>query len=137
MLFGSEVEHSGRMIGSTSVEQEGLYYRIRCVFFPEKEGLYRVVMHCGGTEFDLGIGVPGEKGFELIKRIPAKRIPEGEYRFSVFPEGKGAGTYFVPVLSLEPFPEISRLRHGKFVMEGGVPGIRFPAQDRLDNDPSR
>lgn len=136
MHFENDVDFSGHIIGKANVRREGLYYRFFCTFFPEKEGIYRILMHCGEKKFDLGIGLPSLSGFELLKKIPVKQIPEGEYRFSVIPEKHEERTVFVPLRSTEPFREIKRLRCGIFQMESGIPGIRFPVQDLQGNDPN-
>lgn len=136
MHFENDVDFSGRIIGKANVQREGLYYRIFCTFFPEREGIYRILMHCGEEKIDLGIGLPALSGFELLKKIPVKQIPEGEYRFSVVSEANEKRTVFVPLCATEPFREIRRLRCGKFQSEHGIPGIRFPVQDTQGNDPN-
>lgn len=125
------------VVGTAEATKEGLYYVIRCVFHPAKQGIFRVKMHGAVGEIDLGVGIPSDNGFEVRKKLPVKRITEEDYRFTVYSANEDTEYDYIPLKPNHAFPGIQRLRNGKFRVRDGEPGIIFPVQVLPGNDLSR
>lgn len=76
----------GAPVGTAKRQRQGLYCRFCCRCRLPDEGLYRIHAICGEIREDLGICVPMDGGFGMDKRIPAKRLGEGELSFELVPK---------------------------------------------------
>lgn len=66
----------GEKIGTLTVWQEGLFWRISCKINQEKEKVRRVYLISGWNVEYLGIPYPRQAQAELAARIPLRRLPE-------------------------------------------------------------
>ena len=81
-----DIVFEGVPVGTAQMQRQGLYCRFCCRCRLPDEGLYRIHAICGRTREDLGICVPMDGGFGMDKRIPAKRLGEGEMSFELVPK---------------------------------------------------
>ena len=112
-------------VGKVQLIRQGLYYKIQCRCRIEGDMVYRLYVVTGGSRENLGVVVPEGDGFILEKRIPAKRLGEGNMQFLL---STGAGVdrgAFVPICPEEPFRYIDRLKNAFLETENGRVGIRI------------
>ena len=76
-------------VGKAQMVRQGLYYRISCRYRLSSGELCRLIAVWHGGWENIGIPVPEEDGFFLVKKIPAKKLPEMDVNFCLLP----AGTY--------------------------------------------
>jgi hypothetical protein len=97
--------------GQAHVRREGLYYHFQCACSLQTQTIYRVHLSVNGHRENLGILVPEGNSHTLSKRIPVKRLPEGEWNFQIAPRQEKMEGKFVPVYPDEPFAYIQRLQN--------------------------
>ena len=114
---------SDNCVGTATVETQGLYYVIRCRCVFNGPPQYRIIVENEATREDLGICVPTNGAFGLEKRIPIKRIGDGELIFSCVPKHNDVNTQFIPVLPEAPFSHIKMLKNACFAVRDGQVGI--------------
>lgn len=85
--------------------------------------MYRLIVSCGTKRENLGILIPQGESFILDKRLPVKRIGNGELSFSLIPKKESVSGTFVPISPEEPFTYISRLKKSFLIYRNGQPGI--------------
>lgn len=78
-----DITYEGATIGTASKEKQGLYYKFCCRCSLPDDGFYRIQVICGKHQEDLGICVPMEGFFGMDKKLPVKRLGEGELRFKL------------------------------------------------------
>ena len=81
-----DITHEGAPVGTARMEKQGLYYVFSCRCRLPEEGLYRIHAINGETREDLGICVPIGSAFGMDKKIPAKRLGEGNLTFELLPK---------------------------------------------------
>ncbi len=81
-----EIFYAGERAGTVQREKQGLYYLFSCRCRLPEEGLYRIHVICGERWEDLGICVPLDGAFGMDKKIPAKRLGEGDMTFELLPK---------------------------------------------------
>lgn len=117
-----EVYFGGQPSGKVQVLRQGLYYRFICRCQLTGDVICRLWVYCGDKHENLGVVVPTGDGFGLDTKIPAKRLGEGELRFTLGPKHEQAGT-FVPIYPEEPFAYIERLKDAFLVRKNGQVGV--------------
>ena len=115
-VFSGEEE-----IGKAQVQQQGLYYHIRCRCKMTGAVRYKLLVRCGENNLDLGLCVPHTDGFGVDTKIPRKRLGEGTMTFYLTP-WHAAGT-FLPVSTDEPFGYIHQLQNARLAVRNGIVGI--------------
>ena len=78
-----EIKDGASSVGKATVEQQGLYYKISCRCHLTGKGMHRLAVFCNEKQEDLGTLVPMDGAFGLEKRIPVKRLGDGQDRKSV------------------------------------------------------
>lgn len=116
------VLYHDRPVGVCTMERQGLYWRIICRCSTGIDGICRLIINCGGDDVDLGVLVPLNGSFGLEKRIPVKRLPEGEPRLFIRNDAD-LSEVFVPVRSGESFSLLSRLEGSRYVRRNGEAGV--------------
>ena len=116
----------GQVVGSCALEHRGLYCEIACRCSHVAEGICRLMLHCGEEELDLGVLIPGSGGFVLERRIPVKRLPKGQPRFSVVAQQRREEGTFVPVHMGEAFEYLSKLENARLARRDGEVGLLLP-----------
>ena len=117
------VSVSGKHAGKVVVQRQGLYYYFSCRCQLPDNGMYRLIVSCGTKRENLGILIPQGESFILDKRLPVKRIGNGELSFSLIPKKESVSGTFVPISPEEPFTYISRLKKSFLIYRNGQPGI--------------
>ena len=105
------------------VTREGLYWRFVCRCRLSGDVVCRLLVQCGDRQENLGVLVPMGDGFGLDKRIPAKRLGEGELAFSLMTKGSSVEGTFVPIYPEEPFAYIARLKDAFLARQNGQVGV--------------
>ena len=123
MVGTYDIRRGGQVVGTATVEKQGLYYRIRCRCDISGEGMRRIVVTCGDAREDLGICVPTDGKFGLEKKLPCKRFTSGTPDFLLLPKYPDAKGKFVPVYPDEPFAYMARLKDAYLQIRDGQPGI--------------
>ena len=118
-----EIRRGNDVVGSATVEKQGLYYRFCCRCKISGEGIRRIVVSCGKIREDLGICVPMGNEFGLDRKVPCKRLGTGIPEFQLLPKYPGVQGKFVPVYPDEPFAYMSRLKEAFLDVRDGQPGI--------------
>lgn len=130
--------HLGKdVVGTATVEKQGLYYRFACRCKLSGSPICRVVVECGGHHENLGILAPQGGAFSLTTKLAAKRIGEGPFSFRVLPKHSGGGS-FVAIYPEEPFAYLARLKNAYLEVRRGQIGVVIPdlTQDPRDSDPN-
>lgn len=133
IYFGQDI------IGTATVEKQGLYYKISCHCNCSGEVPIRIVLHCEEMTTDLGMCVPCADGVRSVSRIPIKRIGFGEMTFSAYPRRSSASAKReICICENEPFRYITTLQNA-YMIRGGKEaaiGIKDRSQDLPDSDPN-
>ena len=118
-----EIRRGNDVVGTATVEKQGLYYRFFCQCQIQGQGMRRILVSCGKTRIDLGICVPLEDVFGLEKKVPCKQLGEGMPEFQLLPKYPDVKGKFIPVYPDEPFAYMSRLKDAYLSVRDGQPGI--------------
>ena len=113
-------------VGKVYVDRQGLYCRFRCRCQVAGGTICALAVRCAEDEIHLGIPVPAGDAFTLETRVPAKRFPDGKFRFVLLPRHGEMKGKFVPLSPQEPFAYISRLKHGYLENREGRVGVVIP-----------
>ena len=123
MIGTFEIKQGTGTIGKVTVERQGLYYRIACRCSLTGEVMHHLVVSSGERREDLGTLVPVDGAFGLEKRIPVKKLGEGEPEFHLLPKHSSPDGKFIPVYPEEPFSYLSRLKDAYLETRNGQLGI--------------
>ena len=123
MVGTYEILQGPSSIGNVTVERQGLYYRICCRCSLTGEVMHHLVVSSDGRREDLGTLVPFDGAFGLEKRIPVKRLGEGEPEFHLLPKHSSPDGKFVPIYPEEPFSYLSRLKDAYLETRSGQLGV--------------
>lgn len=74
------------IVGTVRTEKQGLYHCFYCRCSLPDEGMYRIHVIAGDKREDLGICIPVEGRFGMDKKLPIKRLGEGELTFRLVPK---------------------------------------------------
>lgn len=119
------VTFCGKPVGKVTVQKQGLYYRFICRCNLSGDIMYRLMVASGTLKENLGILVPQNGSFEIDKKLPLKRIREGDMVFTVIPNQESYDRTFVPIYPEEPFAYISRLKNTFLIYKNGQPGVQI------------
>ena len=117
---------SGQRVGQATVEQQGLYYRIRCRCRLSGEVRFHVRVEGSAGEEDLGLLVPDGREFYLSGSVAVKKLGEG-LRFCLTPRHPEHAGVFVPLRADEPFTYLMRLKEAVLTHRNGQLGVLFQA----------
>lgn len=81
-----DITYDSAPVGRALMKKQGLYYAFSCRCRLPDEGLYRIHAISADRREDLGICVPMDGGFGMDKKIPIKRMGEGELTFQLVPK---------------------------------------------------
>lgn len=126
------------IVGTASVERQGLYYHFVCRCRLPKDKLCRVMVECDGYHENLGTLVPWGKYFGLSTRVPTKRFGGGKLHFKVIPKYSAGQGIFIAVYPNEPFAYLSKLKDACLEVRNGQAGVvlKDPTPDPRDSDQS-
>ena len=126
MIGTYELTQGRSRIGSVQIEREGLYYRISCRCSLTGEVMHHLVVSSGEKREDLGTLVPLDGAFGLEKRVPVKKLGEGDPTFQLLPKHSSPNGRFIPVYPEEPFSYMSRLKEAYLEARNGQLGLTIP-----------
>ena len=115
-----EIKMGEKSVGTATVNQEGLYYRIscKCVFQDKQIHTLWAVWSTGCRK--LGVCVPEGAYACLHTKIPIKYIPEDGLSFAVDYQRNGS---FYPVDPQLPLECMDQLINARFAIVDGKPGL--------------
>lgn len=116
---------NGKQAGKVSVRRQGLYYHFSCSCRFSGEHMYRLIVSRAAAKENLGILVPSEGSFTLQKKLPVKRIGEGDMSFHLASVQDSASTAFIPICPEEPFAYLERLKEAYLERRYGQIGARI------------
>lgn len=152
-----EILYGQQCVGTAQVEKQGLYDCFRCRCSLPEEGMFRIHAVTDKAAEDLGICVPMDGVFGMDKKIPAKRLGNGNLSFVLLPkdaplqaeepqkeepaaedtqleavteETQEEEMMFVPVTEEEPFVHLDKLQDACLAEQEGQTGIQIPAPER-------
>ena len=114
-------------VGTATVTQQGLYYRITCRCAFNEKGFYCISVQSGEHREYLGVCVPEGDSYILDKSIPIKRFPEKKLFFYASRKKKNSDRTFIPVKTGGDFSGLTELMNGKFESSKGENYIVFPS----------
>ena len=123
-----EIQYQGKSVGSVRTHKQGLYHCFHCRCSLPDDGMYRIHVISGDKREDLGICIPVEGKFGMDKKIPMKRLGEGELTFQLVP--KDWSPQEIPVIE-----EPGQMRHEEVIMEEEAvlePMIPEPAEEATE-----
>ncbi len=118
-----EIYYGKDKAGTVQVLREGLYYRFICRCKLPGDVVCRLAVRCADKQENLGVVVPMGDAFGLDKRIPVKRLGEGEMTFHLSPRHDYIQGKFIPIYPEEPFAYITRLKSSFLAKQNGQIGI--------------
>ena len=122
ILMGKEV------VGTATVERQGLYYRFYCRCQISGSVICRVMVSCNGHHGNLGVLVPMGDGFGLTTRLSVKKLGKGPFQFRAMPKHQKSDEKFIPVYPEEPFAYLTRLQCAFLEVQNGQTGIRIKSE---------
>lgn len=81
-----DIRWQNEIAGTVRAEKQGLYHCFHCRCSLPDDGMYRIHVCSGDKWEDLGICIPVEGKFGMDKKIPQKRLGEGELTFRLVPK---------------------------------------------------
>lgn len=121
-----EVIWCDKPVGEISVERSGLYHLVKCRCQLPYGPIYRLSAVADGKDLDLGILVPQNGMFQLVKRLPAKLLGEGKFTFQITEGIAKKETNFVSIDPMKPFANFADISEARFAMHDGTPGVILP-----------
>lgn len=104
-------------IGTVRLTRWGLYYEISCCCRPVGAQMLELVAQGNGWQEKLGLLAPADGGLRLDRRIPVKRLGEGELTFFVLPR-EWMQQLQIPIRPEEPFAYLQQLHNAYLVQDG-------------------
>ena len=111
-----------RVVGTVKIQEQGLYYLLRCSCSLPKMQYVNLMMN---REI-VGILVPENGEFSLIKKIPRKNFSGDPVHFYLTEREPAKDSSYIVVSVEKPFLEISRLLEGRLIQTGNVLMIVVP-----------
>lgn len=128
-----DIDLGGQCIGKARVERQGLYYIFDCRCDLSGEVVYRLTARCGEKMENLGIPVPQNGTFVLRRKIPVKRLGEGDFTIRAVPKHFQSAERFVPLSPEEPFRYLRRLEDAILQVRDGTVGVVIPSCHKADS----
>ncbi len=113
-------------VGTVTLEEQGLYYKITCSC-SRTQGMFDLYWQ----DQDLGILRPQGLQQSLQTKIPRKRAPEQMDTFCIRPRHERMGGRFVPLSPKEPFSYLQDLETAYLETRQGRTGLVFPVQKNV------
>ena len=103
----------GTDVGTATIEQRGLYYRIVCNCTFTVKGIYTISIQNAEQSEYLGVCIPEGEYYRLVKTVPIKRFIKGNLRFFVTKKDETNEFRFIPIESGAQFGYLSKLMHAE------------------------
>lgn len=114
----------GEAVGKVELIRSGLYYELFCQCRPIREQMSELVVQTADTTEKLGLLIPKNGSLQLHKKVPIKRLGEGQLRFALQRRGEDTEET-VAVDPEKPFAFLERLNDAYLVTEAGESRIAF------------
>ncbi len=123
-----DVYLEGISCGTAFLSKQGLYAFIRCFCSLPPESMVHLQLECSDATEDLGLLIPTSGGFMLEKKLPLKRLGEGNMRFSLRRrhQNDDPTQRFIPVFCDSPFEQLHLLDGACFARRNGISGVLIP-----------
>lgn len=118
-----DIQMGREVVGTATVEQQGLYYRICCRCNLSGSVICRVTVSCNGHHENLGVLVPVGNAFGLTTKVAIKKLGKGSFQFRAMPKHQKSESRFIPIYPEEPFAYISRLENAFLETINGQVGV--------------
>ena len=118
-----DIRMGKEVVGTATVEQQGLYYRFSCRCSISGSVICRVTVSCNGHHENLGVLVPMGNGFALTTKVAVKKLGKGPFQFRAIPKHQISEGKFIPIYPEEPFAYISRLQNAFLEIRNGQAGV--------------
>ena len=118
-----EIRMGKEVVGTATVEQQGLYYRFCCRCRLSGSVICRVTVSCNGHHENLGVLIPVGDGFGLSTKVAVKKLGKGPFQFRAMPKHQKSEGEFIPIYPEEPFAYISRLQNAFLEIRNGQVGV--------------
>jgi hypothetical protein len=118
-----EIRMGKEVVGTATVEQQGLYYRFSCRCSISGSVICRVMVSCNGHHENLGVMIPIGNGFGLTTKVAVKKLGKGPFQFQAMPKHQKSEGKFIPIYPEEPFAYISRLQKAFLEIRNGQAGV--------------
>lgn len=118
-----EIRMGKEVVGTATVEQQGLYYRFSCRCRISGSVICRVTVSCNGHHENLGVLIPMGDGFGLNTKVAVKKLGKGQFQFRAMPKHQKNEGKFIPIYPEEPFSYISRLQNAFLEVRNGQAGV--------------
>lgn len=118
-----DIRMGKEVVGTATVEQQGLYYRFSCRCSISGSVICRVTVSCNGHHENLGVLVPMGNGFGLTTKVAVKKLGKGPFQFRAMPKHQKSEGKFIPIYPEEPFAYISRLQNAFLEIRNGQAGV--------------
>ena len=123
-----EICMSGKRLGTVRVQRVGLYVSFSCRCELSGEGMYEVMLRCGGRVICLGLLAPTDGRFGLEKRLSASSLGQEEPEFFLQSRYAPQTDRFVPIRPEEPFAFLALLADARMAVREGEVGLLLPAE---------
>lgn len=114
------------VVGTATVEKQGLYYRLQCRCRLPKDGFCRITVTSDTHHENLGVLLPKGDGFYLNTKIAAKRMGQGKLEFRAISKLPPDKERFYPVYPEEPFAYLAKLKNAFLAQRNGQVGVIIP-----------
>lgn len=118
-----DVIWSDKKVGEISVEKIGLYHLIKCRCQLPYGPIYRLSAIADNKAVDLGILVPQNGLFQLMKRLPVKSLGEDRHSFYITDGSAKREGDFVPIDPNKPFANLAEISNSRFTVRNGTAGV--------------
>ena len=118
-----EIRMGKEVVGTATVEQQGLYYRFSCKCNISGSVICRVTVSCNGHHENLGVLIPMGSGFGLTTKVAVKKLGKGLFLFRATPKHQKNEGRFIPIYPEEPFAYITRLQNAFLEVRNGQAGV--------------
>ncbi len=124
-----DITMANEVVGTATLTQEGLYWKICCQCELSGEVPYQVIA-MGDEEINLGLLVREKNDLCLTKRIPMKRFGNVQPSFVARPRTPKTQRNFHPIVPEEPFSYIEKLKDAFLEEKNGQLGITLAGEDQ-------
>lgn len=118
------IYYDKKIVGTATIEPDGLYYQIDCICHYTTNEIHRVFLQTSESEINLGVCIPIGEIVRTKVKIAAKLIDLSNLYFHIVTNHENLSANF-PVRDGCYFPAISNLRNGLLDMNEGSANIKI------------
>lgn len=118
-----KIYYNKEIVGTATIEPDGLYYQIDCTCHYTTNEIHRVFLKTLESEINLGVCAPEGEVAKTKSKIAAKLIDMNNLHFHIVTNRENSFANY-PIQDGGSFPAISFLRNGLFTMKEGSANIK-------------